>query len=352
MSKIAIILLSGFLFSVWLSPQAMADHENPGAKGKLVLGWLETIVLKPWDLVLRAKLDTGANTSSIDAEDIAYFEKEGESWVRFAIIKNKRNDKPDHRIEIERPVVRTVLIREHFWESQRRPVVTLPFCLNGTLFEAQFNLVNRSNFKYPVLLGRRFLQNVALVDPDATLLTHTVLRDCKARGFTLEARNESTETHPDSENISNRVSRGDPGIERLAVKEPPAQDFEMHSAIEESESSSNDLTTNINGGDEKGKDASNAIKTVHTRGFSITPSGPDEPSPEKMHQNRLESLPENDLDHSALFSKNENKAGRTSTRDYSENSTALKSTGKPIPAQNPEGAIGKSPHNAIPIGDG
>lgn len=190
MSRVGVVALTGFLIALAGHSPARAEHTPAGPQGKLVLGWLETIVLKPWDVVLRAKLDTGANTASIDAQDIEFFEQDQQTWVRFTIVKNKRNDKPDHQIVIERPMVRSVLIREHFWESQERPVVALQFCLNGTMFEAEFNLVNRSNFKYPVLLGRRFLQNVALVDAEATLLTHTILRDCKSREVIVDAKDE------------------------------------------------------------------------------------------------------------------------------------------------------------------
>jgi hypothetical protein len=236
MIRIGIATLAGLIFTFGPHFRAEAEHMQSELQGKLILGWLEKIVLKPWDVVLRAKLDTGANTASIDATDIAFFEKDGQTWVRFAIIKNRRNDKPNHRIEIERPLVRTVLIREHFWESQQRPVVSLEFCLSGTLFEAEFNLVDRTNFTYPVLLGRRFLQKIALVDPEATLLTHTILRDCKPSGIGIAANDEhgnrenpeqpSKTAHP-NESVAAEVQVHQPlgpepqgEVERLAEQSP------------------------------------------------------------------------------------------------------------------------------------
>ncbi|MEN8259483.1 MAG: RimK/LysX family protein [Pseudomonadota bacterium] len=223
MIRIGVVALVWFLFAFGVQFRAEAEHMPSGPQGKLVLGWLETIVLKPWDVVLRAKLDTGANTASIDAEDITFFEKDQQTWVRFMIVKNKRSDKPDHRIEIERPVVRTILIREHFWESQQRPVVSLQFCLNGTMFEAEFNLVNRSNFKYPVLLGRRFLQNIALVDAEVTSLTHTVLRDCKRSEIIIEAKDELGKIHGKGRKPSNAARHDEPETGKLSSHEPAAQ---------------------------------------------------------------------------------------------------------------------------------
>jgi hypothetical protein len=46
----------------------------------------------------------------------------------------------------------------------------LTVCKNGKDYEAEFNLVDRSKFNYPVLLGRSFLKDVALVDANATFL--------------------------------------------------------------------------------------------------------------------------------------------------------------------------------------
>ncbi|MEZ5504604.1 MAG: RimK/LysX family protein [Gammaproteobacteria bacterium] len=44
------------------------------------------------------------------------------------------------------------------------------FMLDGHEYEAQFTLTDRSRFIYPVLLGRRFLEHAALVDPSRTYL--------------------------------------------------------------------------------------------------------------------------------------------------------------------------------------
>lgn len=188
MIRFLTVTLVWIIFAVGLQSRARADHMELGPQDKLVLGWLEKIVLKPGDIVLRAKLDTGANTASIDAENIIFFEKDDQPWVRFAFLRNKRNDKPKKLVEFERPLVRTEQIKEHFGESQQRPVVTLQFCLHGTLFETEFNLVDRTNFKYPVLLGRRFLQKIALVDPESTQLINTIQRDCNPPEMDVEVK--------------------------------------------------------------------------------------------------------------------------------------------------------------------
>ncbi len=135
--------------------------------GKVIAGWVERVVLLPAGHDVKAKLDTGAKTSSLSARDIERFEKDGRRWVRFTL---SYEDSFDRKLEqqLERPVVRRVRIKEHVGEYNSRPVVKLGLCFDGRRTEAEFSLVDRSNFIYPVLLGRRFLARHAVIDPSQT----------------------------------------------------------------------------------------------------------------------------------------------------------------------------------------
>lgn len=158
----------------------LAAREAPpsrGIKEKLIMGWLESVYLRPWNLRLTAKLDTGANTSSLHADHIERFSREGKDWVRFSLAG--KEDKKS--LIVERPVVRTAYIKERMARSSKRDVVTLTLCKNGKDYETEFTLVDRSNFNYPLLLGRSFLQDVALVDASATFLYKADSDPCKAQ---------------------------------------------------------------------------------------------------------------------------------------------------------------------------
>jgi hypothetical protein len=143
---------------------ASVDAVAEDAREIVVMGWLEGVFLKPWNLRLTAKLDTGAKTSSLNAENIQRFQREGSEWVRFAV----SDDDDTAPLIIERPLARTVYIKEHRKDASRREVVTLDICKNGRTYATEFTLVDRSNFNYPVLLGRSFLKSVALVDASQT----------------------------------------------------------------------------------------------------------------------------------------------------------------------------------------
>lgn len=162
-------LLSGAGCLAAEQPQAASKSESV-PRQKLIMGWLESVFIKPWNRRLTAKLDTGAKTSSLHAGNIEHFKKNGEDWVRFSL--GDIEDKKLPPIVAEKPLVRTVNIKCKGEDCQpsKRDVVMLTVCKNGKDYETEFNLVDRSNFNYPVLLGRSFLKGVALVDAAETFL--------------------------------------------------------------------------------------------------------------------------------------------------------------------------------------
>lgn len=138
---------------------------------KKIMGIYEYVLLYPYKIRMPAKLDTGADTSSIHGENIEIFEKEGKKWVAFDFKWDYSKYNED--VKMERPLVRMVKIKNKGGGHNRRPVVSLDFCLDGKRYLEEFTVANRDNFKYPLLLGREFLRKVALIDPDSDYLTST-----------------------------------------------------------------------------------------------------------------------------------------------------------------------------------
>jgi hypothetical protein len=144
-----------------------ADSTNPG---KVIAGWVEKISLVEQPLTLKAKLDTGAKTSSIYAINIVQFKREGERWVKFDLVLEDINDK-QHTIHLEKPKSRRVRIKNNDGDHDPRAVVELEICFDGRRHVTEFTLADRSEYIYGVLLGREFLQGLAVVDPERTFLT-------------------------------------------------------------------------------------------------------------------------------------------------------------------------------------
>lgn len=145
------------------------DLSAEKVKQRVVAGWLEKVTLFPSQIILKAKLDSGAKTSSIHAENIEYFEREDKTWVRFELPEGKKKVSKNQRI-VEAPLYREVLIKRHNMLSATRPVIEMTFCINHRFYTAQFTLADRTNYNYPVLLGRRFLKNKLIIDPAETFL--------------------------------------------------------------------------------------------------------------------------------------------------------------------------------------
>ncbi len=128
-------------------------------EGLATLGAVEHMTLPDHNIVLKARIDTGARTSSIDARDITFFVKDEKDWVSFGV-----PNAAGEIITMEEPVTRFVKIKRHGEESEKRPVVTLNARIGDILAPTQFTLRNRENYEYPVLIGARFLEKRALVD--------------------------------------------------------------------------------------------------------------------------------------------------------------------------------------------
>lgn len=155
------ILRSGLLL-IWMCLLCTNTSASPE-----VLGWLEGAYLQPWGVRVRAKLDSGALTSSIHAQNIETFERGGEPWVRFWFPYGAREGF-EHGFQIEKPVQRQATVKEHVGENAIRYVVEIDMCVSGTTFPVEVTLADRSKFNYPVLLGRRALSGRYLIDPQVS----------------------------------------------------------------------------------------------------------------------------------------------------------------------------------------
>ncbi|MDX1304635.1 ATP-dependent zinc protease [Photobacterium sp.] len=134
------------------------------AHGKAILGEEEWVWLDSVQSRFKARIDSGATTSSLNALDIQIFERDGKEWVRFNLNHNSEVYEPKPEI-VEAPVLRWVKIRQSTSENaSRRPVIEAWVNLGPLHEKTQFTLADRSQMVYPVLLGREFFKDIALVD--------------------------------------------------------------------------------------------------------------------------------------------------------------------------------------------
>ncbi|PYC26084.1 retropepsin-like aspartic peptidase RloA2 [Pseudomonas mosselii] len=132
-------------------------------------GRYENIALPEIGETLKAKMDTGAYTASLSAKDIELFTRDGEEWVRFRLATKDANGKV-----YEHKLARISKIKNRADEEDegdapelsRRPVVDLELCLGDVKRTVEVNLVDRSSFNYPLLVGAKALREFkAAVNP-------------------------------------------------------------------------------------------------------------------------------------------------------------------------------------------
>jgi hypothetical protein len=143
---------------------ALAGAVQPDG-GRQILGFVERVMVSDTGFSVKARLDTGAATSSLDAHNIERFHRGEQRYVRFDIID------PDTEafVTLERPLVRNVLIRQHAGPSMRRPVVKMTICIGHMVRQVEVSLTPRSEFLYPMLIGRSAMQGAIVVDPSVSL---------------------------------------------------------------------------------------------------------------------------------------------------------------------------------------
>lgn len=160
-------MAAAILSAVMLLAPAHAAKTDDESRGEpAVLGYLEDVSVGSRGLAMKAKLDTGADTSSVHARDLELYKRsQKDNWVRFRLI-----GKDGRSIRYNQNVIRFVHIKTKKGGTIRRPVIHLPLCVGGVSGLAEINLADRGEFDYDVLIGREFLAHRILVDSGSTFV--------------------------------------------------------------------------------------------------------------------------------------------------------------------------------------
>lgn len=148
------------MFQVFVAIVCATLSLNVAAKQEEVIaGYLEKVWIGNGDIAFEAKLDTGANSSSINAARAETFQRNKKTWVRVNLT-NRWNQS----FQLERPVKKTVRIRRAGARKTRRFIIDLKLCVAGRTAVTEFSLADRTGQSYQVLIGRKFLKERVLVD--------------------------------------------------------------------------------------------------------------------------------------------------------------------------------------------
>lgn len=153
-----------------LGGAASAETTPKPPSERLVVGYIERVRIYPYDFLVHAKIDSGALTASINAQDIEYFSRNGKAMVRFSV-----TNRDNRTVTFSEPIVRHARIRDIGRNAQVRPVILLGLCVGDVYRVTEVNLSDRTGFNFQLLVGRRFMRQRIVVDP---ALTYTSEPDC------------------------------------------------------------------------------------------------------------------------------------------------------------------------------
>ena len=128
-----------------------------------VFGYLEEVLVYPGAFPMLAKLDTGADHSSVNARILRQETKKGQIWLTFEV-----TNQSGATATFEKRVRRVARVRRPSDTATSRPVVIMEICLGTIRREVQVNLVDRTNLSFNILIGRSFLAGHAIVDSATT----------------------------------------------------------------------------------------------------------------------------------------------------------------------------------------
>jgi hypothetical protein len=142
-------------------PARNADTRRPP---RPVIGWREWLALPGLGVDrIKAKIDTGARTSSLHAFDIERFRRRGVDMVRFQVHP------------VQRDLVRTIVtearlvderwVRDSGGKATLRPVIHTDVHLLDQTWEIELTLTRRDVMGFRMLLGRQAVRRRFLVDP-------------------------------------------------------------------------------------------------------------------------------------------------------------------------------------------
>ncbi len=146
------------------APRRSARHEL------VVIGWREWVALPNLGVAsLKAKVDTGARTSSLHGFDIEEFTgRGGVPMVSFGIHPEQRSSKG--AVRVEAPLVDRRNVRPSSGHAELRPVIATEIELMGQRWMVELTITSRDQMGFRMLLGRRAMRKRFLVDPHASFL--------------------------------------------------------------------------------------------------------------------------------------------------------------------------------------
>lgn len=128
-----------------------------------IIGRIESVDLPEWNIRdIEAKIDTGAYTSSLHCHHIEEFIKNDIPWIRFNLLDPEHAAYNDKLIEL--PIFDTREVKSSNGYKELRFFIKTEIGMFNKTFKIELSLTDRSEMKYPLLIGRKFIHKKFVVD--------------------------------------------------------------------------------------------------------------------------------------------------------------------------------------------
>lgn len=128
-----------------------------------IIGWREWVSLPALRIEwIKAKVDTGARTSSLHAVDLVEIVRDGVVYVRFSVHPEQRLSDPT--VSVELPLAARRRVRDSGGRAELRPVVETSISLYGQEWPIELTLTRRDAMGFRMLLGRQAIKGRFVVD--------------------------------------------------------------------------------------------------------------------------------------------------------------------------------------------
>lgn len=132
---------------------------------KKIIGCREWVSIESLNIpAVKARVDSGAKTSSIHAFNIKVSEESGKKFVRFEVNPLQKNKKVT--IKCKAPLVDRRTVKSSSGDAEKRYVIKVPIKLGEGVFDIELTLTNRDNMGFRMLLGREAMRGRFIVDPE------------------------------------------------------------------------------------------------------------------------------------------------------------------------------------------
>ena len=139
--------------------KGLIENKKNNTKSSLTpLGWREWVFLPSYNnFKLKAKIDTGARTSSIHATNIQIYPKNGSEMVKFQIYQSQSF------LDIDTELISYKKIKSSFGQTETRPTVHMKIQIGKETWLTEITLAHRSKLTYPMLIGRNSLNKKHII---------------------------------------------------------------------------------------------------------------------------------------------------------------------------------------------